>query len=77
MQLREEKAYNPHQFYNTKYIPCKSLKIPLKPPFVFLSTKDNLVNSFSELTVNYKRGYIKDNRVQNPDTQNNLVYLKK
>jgi len=56
---RDKGTHAPHQFYNTKYIPCKSLKTPLKPAFVFLSSKDNLVNSLCESTVNCEMGYKK------------------
>ena len=56
---REKDIHTPHHFYNTKYIPCKSPKIPLKPAFVFLSSKDNLVNLLFESTINCERGYKK------------------
>jgi hypothetical protein len=36
--------YTPHQLYNTKYIMLKNQKIPLKPAYLFLFSKDNLVN---------------------------------
>jgi len=49
----------PHQFYNTKYIPCESKKIPLKLAFVVLFFRNNLVNLLCESTVKYNRGYSK------------------
>jgi hypothetical protein len=48
--------HTPHQFYKTKYISCKSPKIPPKPAFMFLSFIDNLINSLCESIVNYERG---------------------
>ena len=43
--INEKKdIYTPHQLYNTKYIMWKNQKIPLKPAYLFLFFKDNLVN---------------------------------
>jgi hypothetical protein len=54
---RVKVLHTPHQFYKTKYIPCKSPKIPLKPAFMFLFSKDNLVNLLCKSIVNYEKNY--------------------